>query len=198
MDQTIDCRGLSCPAPVMAAKKEVDGKNPESFTIIVDNRAAGENVSRFLNTRGYKVSVSETDGIFAVSCRREGRPVSLPPNTESTAGNRKIIVVAASDTLGRGDDTLGSALMANFLKTLKEMGNELWRLIFLNNGVKLTVENSPVLATLTDMQKDGVTILVCGTCLNHFGLLDRKKVGETTNMLDIVTAMQAADSVVML
>lgn len=198
MEQTIDCRGLSCPEPVLAAKKEIDLKNPDSLMVLVDNRAAAENVSRFLNTRGYKVSMSEADGIFTFSCRREGPPGRLAPAPEKADGNRKIIVLVTSDTMGRGDDTLGSALMANFLKTLKEMGSELWRLIFLNSGVKLTVEDSPVLATLTDLQKDGVTILVCGTCLNHFGLLDRKKVGETTNMLDIVTAMQTADSVITL
>ena len=39
-------------------------------------------------------------------------------------------------------------------------------------------------------------ILVCGTCLNHLNLLEKKMVGETTNMLDIVTAMQLADKVV--
>jgi hypothetical protein len=37
---------------------------------------------------------------------------------------------------------------------------------------------------------------VCGTCLNHFNLIERKQVGETTNMLDIVTAMQLADKVI--
>jgi hypothetical protein len=32
--------------------------------------------------------------------------------------------------------------------------------------------------------------------LNHFGLLEKKQVGETTNMLDIVTALQLADKVI--
>ena len=39
---------------------------------------------------------------------------------------------------------------------------------------------------------------MCGTCLNHFKLLEAKQVGETTNMLDIVTAMQLADKVITL
>jgi len=46
------------------------------------------------------------------------------------------------------------------------------------------------------LEKDGIHILVCGTCLTHFNLLDQKQVGETTNMLDIVTAMQLADKVI--
>jgi hypothetical protein len=53
-----------------------------------------------------------------------------------------------------------------------------------------------VLEVLKEYEKDGLHILVCGTCLTHFNLLDKKQVGETTNMLDIVTAMQLADKVI--
>jgi intracellular sulfur oxidation DsrE/DsrF family protein len=84
------------------------------------------------------------------------------------------------------------------LKTLKEMGSELWRLVFLNSGIKLAVEGSPVVNTLKEIENEGVTILVCGTCLTHFGLLNQKRAGQTTNMLDIVTALEAADSVITL
>jgi selenium metabolism protein YedF len=86
--------------------------------------------------------------------------------------------------------------MVNFLKTLKEMGDELWRLVFINAGVKLTIEDTETSEDLKELEKNGIHILVCGTCLTHFDLMDRKKVGETTNMLDIVTAMQLADKVV--
>jgi len=98
--------------------------------------------------------------------------------------------------MGHGDDELGLKLMVSFLKTLKEMGGELWRLVFVNNGVKMTISDSEVLPVLEELEKSGVYILVCGTCLTHFNLLEKKMVGETTNMLDIVTAMQLADKVV--
>ena len=98
--------------------------------------------------------------------------------------------------MGHGDDELGVKLIISFLKTLKEMGNDLWRLVFLNNGVKLTIERSEVLPMLQDYEEQGLTILVCGTCLTHFNLLEQKRVGVTTNMLDIVTAMQLADKVI--
>jgi selenium metabolism protein YedF len=98
--------------------------------------------------------------------------------------------------MGKGDDLLGRKLVFNFIGTLKEMGADLWRLIFLNGGVKLAVEGSECLPALQALEKEGIHILVCGTCLNHFGLLDKKQAGETTNMLDIVTAMQVADKVI--
>ena len=102
----------------------------------------------------------------------------------------------ASDRMGFGDDDLGRMLLVNFIKTLNEMGDELWRLIFVNNGVKLTIGGSEVLDVLKGYEKEGLTILVCGTCLTHFNLLNKKEVGQTTNMLDVVTAMQLADKVI--
>ena len=102
----------------------------------------------------------------------------------------------ATDRMGYGDDELGLKLMINFIKTLKEMGDELWRLVFVNNGVKLTIEGSEILPVLHEYEEAGLHILVCGTCLTHFELLDQKRVGQITNMLDIVTAMQLADKVI--
>ena len=106
------------------------------------------------------------------------------------------MVMCATDRMGYGDDELGLKLMVNYLRTLAEMGAELWRLVFVNNGVKLTIEGSEVLEDLKRYEENGLKILVCGTCLVHYDLLERKQVGETTNMLDIVTAMQLADKVI--
>ena len=104
--------------------------------------------------------------------------------------------MVGNDCMGHGDDELGEKLMLSFLKTLKEMGDELWRLVFVNNGVKLTIEGADVLPVIQELEKEGIHILVCGTCLTHFDLLNQKQVGETTNMLDIITAMQLADKVI--
>jgi len=97
--------------------------------------------------------------------------------------------------MGFGDDTLGGKLMVNFLSTLKEMEG-LWRLVFVNNGVKLTVEGAETVPAIQELESSGVSVLVCGTCLTFFDLLDKKQVGETTNMLDIVTSMQVASKVI--
>ena len=109
---------------------------------------------------------------------------------------KKIMVMIATDRVGYGDDELGMKLMVSFVKTLKEMGPELWRLVFVNSGVKLVVEDSEVLADLKELEAEGLQIMACGACLTHFNLMAKKSVGETTNMLDIVTSMQLADKVV--
>ncbi len=76
------------------------------------------------------------------------------------------------------------------------MGKDLWRLVFVNHGVTLATTDSEVLDDLRELEASGVSILVCGTCLTHLDLMEKKAIGETTNMLDIVTSMQLADKVI--
>jgi len=58
------------------------------------------------------------------------------------------------------------------------------------------VQGSESLDALKELEKSGVSILVCGTCLEFFKLMDQKQVGETTNMLDVVTSLRVADKVI--
>jgi selenium metabolism protein YedF len=144
-----------------------------------------------------EVSIQEVGKEFHVTGTVVGAPVPETPSAKTAEeGHRKIMVMVTNDCMGHGDDVLGQKLMISFLKTLKEMGEDLWRLVFVNNGVKMTIKGSDVLPIIREHEKAGIYILVCGTCLTHFNLLDQKQVGETTNMLDIVTAMQLADKVI--
>jgi selenium metabolism protein YedF len=199
----IDCRGLACPAPVLRAKETIDRETVDCLVMLVDNDAARENVSRFLRRAGYTVRLEEWEGSQAVVGERAGEAAPTQPAPEtppapgaSPADAPRIMVLAGSDRLGTGDDFLGQRLMENFLGTLREMGRDLWTLVLLNAGVKLACTGSEVLTTLVELEAAGVQVLVCGTCLNHFKLMGEKQVGETTNMLDIVTHMQLADKVV--
>lgn len=58
MAQAIDARGLSCPQPVVLTKNALD-KAPASCEVLVDNPTARENVTRYAEREGYRVSVSE-------------------------------------------------------------------------------------------------------------------------------------------
>lgn len=200
----IDARGLACPAPVMRTREALRKEASPSVKIIVDNPASQQNVQRFLESQGFQTTLARSGADYLVIGARAGSPGGQPglsPSPREAAAPqesaaRKIMVLCATDRMGFGDDGLGLKLMVSFLRTLKEMGNDLWRLVFVNNGVKLTIDGSEVLDDLQEYEKGGLKILVCGTCLNHFNLLERKKVGETTNMLDIVTAMDLADKVI--
>jgi len=193
----IDARGLSCPAPVLATKAAIEEDRPQHIEVVVDNEPARQNVVRFMESQGYTATVEQADALYMVigsgeKLSAEFEPAAVEPETADT----KLMVMIAADRMGSGDDMLGAKLMDNFIKTLKEMGNDLWRLVFVNSGVKLTIDGADTLEDIKAYEKAGLTVLVCGTCLDHFGLLERKQVGITTNMLDIVTAMQLADKVI--
>jgi selenium metabolism protein YedF len=193
----IDARGLACPAPVLQAKAALQEEKSDGVRVVVDNAAAQQNVQRFLESQGFQTVIEQNGNDYLVIGTCVSEPVDQPRlSAEQPSDLKKIMVMCATDRIGFGDDELGLKLMVNFLRTLKEMGQELWRLVLVNNGVKLTIDGSEVLDDLKQYEKDGLKILVCGTCLNHFNLLEKKQVGETTNMLDIVTAMQLADKVI--
>lgn len=193
----IDARGLACPAPVLQAKAALQEENLGRMKVIVDNAASQQNVQRFLESQGFQTALEQNGADYLVigTCGTE-QQTQTQPSQEPEADAKKIMVMCATDRIGFGDEELGLKLMVSFIKTLKEMGPELWRLVLVNNGVKLTIYGSKVLDDLKDFENNGLKIMVCGTCLTHFGLLEAKKVGETTNMLDIVTAMQLADKVI--
>ncbi len=193
----IDARGLACPAPVLQTKATLQEETPNKVKVVVDNAASQQNVQRFLESQGFQTVLEQDGSDYFIVGSCDSMPSAQPqPTPMPSSDTKKILVMCATDRLGFGDDALGLKLMVNFLRTLKEMGDELWRLVFVNNGVKLTIDDSDVLEDLKDYEKNGLKIMVCGTCLDHFNLLDRKQVGETTNMLDIVTAMQLADKVI--
>jgi selenium metabolism protein YedF len=205
MSIKIDCKGLPCPQPVLKCKNAIESENPAKIKIIVDNEAAKENVSRFMGTKGYEVSVKDKDGTFVVKGKKDVTDVTsaqecevcnVMSDEEIAKVGSKTLVFLNSEFLGSGDDKLGAGLMFNFISTLPELGDSLWRIIMVNSAVKLATEDSKCLEKLQELEKSGVSILVCGTCLDHFKLLDKKQVGETTNMLDVVTSMQLATKVI--
>ena len=66
--KTIDCRGLSCPEPVVRTKRAIGGE--KELTVIVDNVAAKENVSRLANALSYKVTVMEVGGEYTLTIKK--------------------------------------------------------------------------------------------------------------------------------
>ena len=209
-DILLNCQGLPCPQPVLRCKETISEARPESFIVQVDNHAAKENVTRFLHSQNYHVrEVREKGQLYElVAENADQTPSQAPepapetparsfPEPESRAEDRHAhLVFITSDVIGHGNDELGHKLMRNFMATLPEIGPSLWRILLLNSGVKLAVAGSPVLEHLEQLEASGVSILVCGTCLDFFNLLNQKQVGQTTNMLDVVTSLQLADKVI--
>lgn len=205
--QFLDCMGLACPQPVIHCRSAVD-KGAECLEVLVDNEPALENVQRFLQGRGYTVSATKEGpqqwriraavdvAAAGAAADAEINASGAPAGPGGQEQDLRTLVLITTETLGRGDDTLGTKLMENFLATLPELGSRLWRLVLVNGGVKLTAQPGPALDSLEKLARQGVSILVCGACLGHYGLLEAKAVGDTSNMLDIVTSLDLADKII--
>ncbi|MBU7006820.1 sulfurtransferase TusA family protein [Phosphitispora fastidiosa] len=54
--QIVDVRGISCPEPVLRAKKVLDKGGPGPVKVLVDEEAAGENVTALARHMGWNVA----------------------------------------------------------------------------------------------------------------------------------------------
>ncbi len=189
--QEIDARGFACPQPVIMTKKAIE--EGDDCVVIVDNEAARDNVCRMAKSRGCETSVEERNGAFRIHVTREGdrKPGEIP---FPTAG--PTVVVFPCDCMGKGDDELGAVLVRAFIHTLGEISPRPDGLIFFNAGVKLTADGSAVIEDLRALEETGIRILVCGTCLDFFGLKDKLRAGMISNMYDIAETMLSAGRIV--
>lgn len=87
-----------------------------------------------------------------------------------------------SDTLGSGDEQLGRILMRNLIYSLARGENAPARLMFMNDGVRLTCTGSEVLDDIRMMAEAGTVVKSCGTCLDFLGLKDELAVGDIGDM----------------
>jgi selenium metabolism protein YedF len=203
--QPLDLRGKPCPAPVVETRKHLLAHPAaEKVELLLDNMAACENVSRMARAMGCEAHVEqEGEGVIRLLLTREvtSEEVSEPPGfAESTERGdepcgrpEQVVVLIGSEKMGEGSDELGSILMLSFIKTIKEVVPRPKVLIFINGGVRLTVEGSRLLSALREIEELGVEILSCGTCLDYFGLKDELAVGRMSNMYEIATRMVTAD-----
>lgn len=99
------------------------------------------------------------------------------------------VILVQSETLGRGEEQLGSMLMANFLRLLGDSDEKPSTLIFMNTGVRLLCEGSKVLDYLKRIAETGVEILACTTCLEYLDLMDKLAVGKPTTMVKSIQSM---------
>ena len=98
-------------------------------------------------------------------------------------------ILVQSEGLGEGDEELGKLLMANFLILLGEKEEKPKTIIFWNSGVNLVCDGSQVLDHIQKLEKAGVEILACTTCLKYFNLLDKLVVGKPTKMMKPIELM---------
>mgnify|MGYP000001803306 CR=1 FL=1 len=196
----VNAIGDSCPIPVIKTKiamKEMTG--PDTIEVLVDNEIAVQNVTKMAQSSGGKVTsekVAEKEYRILIAmgeacAAKDSEEVSCIPDKRGST-----IVVVSSDRMGSGNDELGAVLMKSFFFAETQLDTLPDKILFYNGGAKLTVEGSDCLEDIRILEKEGVEILTCGTCLDFYGLKEKLAVGAVTNMYTIAEILQNAVSVV--
>jgi intracellular sulfur oxidation DsrE/DsrF family protein len=107
-----------------------------------------------------------------------------------------IVILVTSDGMGTSETSLQRRLIRTYLRLLDEHNMLPGAICFYTDGVKLVVRDSPVLGELKSLEAKGVHLVVCSTCLNHFGLADEIQVGVVGGMTDIIEAQWQAEKVI--
>ena len=198
----LDARGKTCPLPVIETKKVLETITDGKVEVLVDNAIAVQNLCKMAKQKNMKaISEKKSEDCYIVTIavtnqtsdsKQDSPQIACRPDSRA-AGT---VVVLSSDQMGEGDSTLGRILMKGFVYALTEQDWLPETILLYNSGAKLTIDDAETLADFKLLEAQGVEILTCGTCLNHYGLTERLAVGTVTNMYRIVEILSAAGKVI--
>ncbi len=185
--EKIDARGLSCPKPVVKTKKALE--EYDEVEVLVDNEVAAQNVKKLgIKMGGNVTMVKEKEELYKLVITDFKKT-----NQQSRKGDKDKVVFIKSNLLGEGDEELGDILIRGFINTLLDIEPIPAKVIFMNAGVKLPCNNEEVIKSLKKLEDKGVAVLACGTCLDYYGLKDELKVGNISNMYEIVDSLNKGE-----
>lgn len=198
----VNALGDACPIPVVKTKnaiKQMPGGG--QVCVLVDNEIAVQNLTKMANQKGYGVKSEKLEEhkyqvIMTVGNGISEQEEAALPEVCIPDSRKNKVVVIASDKMGNGDDVLGALLMKGFIFALTQQDELPKTILLYNGGARLTCEDSPALEDFKSLEAQGVEILTCGTCLNHYGLSEKLKVGSVTNMYVIAEKMLQAGLIV--
>ena len=199
---TVNAIGDACPIPVVKTRKAMETiKGSEVVETLVDNEIAVENLKKMAGQMGYQVKDQKLEeGKYSVQImvteaeKTEKMQADICDCSPAAASDK--VVVIRSNVMGEGDPELGKVLIKGFIYALSQQEELPKTILFYNGGAYLTCEGSASLDDLKELEHRGVKILTCGTCLNFYGLSEKLKVGEVTNMYEIAETLSKASLIV--
>lgn len=198
----VNAIGEQCPIPVVKAARALrEMTEPGILEVHVDNEIAVQNLTRM--AAGHKLAArsekrSEREFVVSMEVTEPAgeSPLEEPPLACVPDQRGSLVVAVDSAVMGRGSDQLGAVLMKGFLFAVGQLPQLPGTMLFYNGGARLTCRGSDSLEDLKNLEAQGVEILTCGTCLNHYGLTEELAVGSVTNMYSIVEKLAGAGKVI--
>lgn len=199
----IDTKGQKCPKPIVETKKALKESGiGETFSVLSDSKTSVSNISRYLTDNGIKFSISEENGIWTFLVTNETGTGETGPVEEICEVTSKdkvtadFVVAITSEIMGYGDDNLGKKLMRSLFVSLTCLDELPGVIVFYNSGVRLAEKNSEVIDLIRELENKGVEIILCGTCVDHFGIGDNIGAGKTGDMYLITQKLLSAERII--
>ena len=201
--QTVDTRGQLCPAPLIMTKRALNNtEKDDSFIVLIDNQVSFANVSRYLKDNKTAFSVVENNNLWTLTVTKDTE-TKIDSKVEPYCSNDiphlqkgDFVISISSDKMGDGDRELGTLLMINFIKAIRDLDTLPSKMTFYNRGVFLGRKNSPVYEELKDLEKMGVGLYLCGTCINFHQLTYEIDTGTISNMFEIAQIWASSGKVI--
>jgi intracellular sulfur oxidation DsrE/DsrF family protein len=114
----------------------------------------------------------------------------MKSKTKSTA------ILVTSNGMSNAESELRTTLLSNYFKLLIEEEFYPNAILFYGEGVKTIAEGSAFVEVLQKLEEKGVNLIICKTCLNFYGLIDKVKIGKIGTMADIVHYQWNVDKVI--
>jgi sulfur relay (sulfurtransferase) complex TusBCD TusD component (DsrE family) len=112
--------------------------------------------------------------------------------------SRDTVILVPNNGMGNGPEGLQITLIDKYLGLLNQQTELPAAICFYTEGVRLVVEGSPLIDKLKVLEEKDVRLIVCSTCLNYFGLIEKVKIGIVGGMGDILEAQWKAGKVITL
>jgi len=197
--KSLDTKGLKCPQPLIMLKEALlEMKEGEKIKVEIDNSTSLQNLQSYLRDQGVEPEISTAGKVYTL--------VALKPQKDLTGSDPAIycttdlptnyVVCIKSELMGEGDTELGKILIETFVDNLKLQEKLPTHVVLYNGGVKLAMKQSPVCNSLTELEELGTRIMLCGTCIDHYGIQMDIGVGMISNMLVITETLASVGHVV--
>lgn len=106
------------------------------------------------------------------------------------------VLLITRQGMGSAEPELQKRLLDTYLRLLLENSSLPAAICFYTDGVKLVVEGSALLERLAELERHGVQLIICSTCLDYFGLSEKVRVGIVGGMPAIIEAQANASKVI--
>jgi len=197
--KSLDTKGLKCPQPLIMLKEALlEMKEGEKIKVEIDNNTSLQNLQSYLRDQGVEPDISTAGKVHTL--------VALKPQKDLTGSDPAIycttdlptnyVVCIKSEMMGEGDAELGKILIETFVDNLKLQEKLPTHVVLYNGGVKLAMKQSPVCNSLTELEELGTRIMLCGTCIDHYGIQLDIGVGMISNMVVITETLASVGHVV--